>query len=75
MKKISDGWHIICGFRCYVEDGCIIRATKPDTNGSDVTAFPYRKTSEKYGGGWDNASGISVAAFRAAYNRGTANIF
>lgn len=74
MKKISNGWHIVCGFRCYVEDGCILRATKVDHNGSEVTAWPYRKTPAKYGSGWDIATGISVDAFRAAFARGTATI-
>lgn len=31
MKKISDGWHTIFGYRCYVEAGLVRR---PDFSGS-----------------------------------------
>ena len=25
MKKMTDGWHTICGYRVYVEDGLVRR--------------------------------------------------
>ena len=66
-KKLSDGWHVVCGYDAYVEDGRIVRMTKRDRNGSEVSAAPYRAC--RYGG-WSNDTGCTVDAFRTAYRRG-----
>lgn len=65
---MKDGWHIICGHDVYVEGDKVLRGMKRDSNGSPVSAYPYRHNRR---GGWDNASGVSVSAFRSAIKRGT----
>jgi hypothetical protein len=50
MKKNADGWRVVGGHDCYVEDGKVVRCKKQDRNGSEVTAYPYRRAR---GGGWD----------------------
>lgn len=67
-RTIKDGWHKICGWEVWVEDGYVLRGTCGDRNNSRITVYPYRKASD---GGWDNCSGLSVNAFRAGVNRGT----
>lgn len=67
MKKIKDGWHMICGYRVYVEDGRILRGIIGEGN-SQRPSYPYRVS--KYGG-WDICSGITIDAFRAGERRGT----
>ena len=66
-KKLSDGWHIVCGYDAYIEDGRIVRMTKRGRDGSEVPAAPYRAC--RYGG-WSNDTGCTVDAFRTAYLRG-----
>ena len=61
MKKISDGWHTVRGYRLYVEDGCILWGVKRDINGSLVTAWPYKPAP---GGGYDLCTGVKVSTFR-----------
>lgn len=76
MKMISDGWHTICGYEVFVEDGCIIRGVVGSGN-AQKTAYPYRQCwsfnglGERHPDGWDNCSGLSVDAFRAGVRRGT----
>lgn len=67
MKKNKDGWHVIYGYRVYVEDSCILRGIIGDGN-SQRTSYPYRIS--KYGG-WNNCAGLSVNAFRAGVKRDT----
>lgn len=67
MKKITDGWHTIQGYRVYVEGGKIIRGILGEGT-HQVTAYPYRASRR---GGWDKESGLSVAAFSAGVARGT----
>ncbi len=40
-RTLKDGWHEICGYDVYVEDGKILRDTKNDINGGLVPAYPY----------------------------------
>lgn len=78
MKEIRDGWHVICGYHVYVESGRVIRGM---TEGWQAkTIYPYRVHyvwRDSINGkcraedGWDNCSGISVAAFQAGVRRGT----
>ena len=67
MKQIKDGWHIIQGYKVYVEDGKILRGILGEGN-AQRTAYPYRKNPR---GGWDSESGLTVAAFKAGISRGT----
>lgn len=64
-KTIKDGWHVIAGYRVYVENGCVQHGLTSD---GQRTTWPYRKS--KYGG-WDNDKGLTVDAFRAGVARGT----
>jgi len=50
MEKRVDGWRVVGGYDCYVEGGKVIRCKKRDQNGSEVTAYPYRRARS---GGWD----------------------
>lgn len=68
---MKDGWHIVCGYSVYVEDGKILRGTSGKGN-SMTTTYPYRRS--RYGG-WDNESGVTVNAFRAAYRRDNMRMF
>lgn len=62
MKTIiKDGWHIVYGYRVYVENGCVLRGTKMDINGYDVPAYPYESDRK---GGYDNCSGVNFYTFR-----------
>lgn len=72
MKKINDGWHKIAGYDVYVEGGRVLRGTKTDYNGYEVSAYPYRRNA-RYGG-WDNCSGLTVSAFSAGVRRGTIDL-
>lgn len=70
-EELENGWYTICGYDVYVKNGCVMRGTKPDSNGYDVPAAPYIAYS---GGGWSNACGISVGKFRAYVKRGLAKL-
>lgn len=65
MRKVKDGWHTVCGYRVYCEDGLVLRGVNLDhTRGTHV----YRYKRE---GGWDREDRITVSAFRAGVRRGT----
>lgn len=65
-NTIRDGWHTICGYEVYVEDGYIMHGV---TGGwQSVTTWPYRACKH---GGWDATGPITVDAFRAGVRRGT----
>lgn len=66
-RKVSNGWHSLCGYDVYVEDGYVLRGVQGDGVNMKTT-YPYRLCRK---GGWDNACGISVSAFRSACRRGT----
>lgn len=71
-KRVSDGWHTICGYTVYVRDGKVMRAVKKDIYGSVVPASVYR--GERHGG-WENENGWNtVDAFRAGVKRGTITV-
>lgn len=67
MKSIKDGFHIIAGYNCIVEDGYIARVCTDTEKGCwGVPFIPC-----KYGG-WDNAyKQLTPDAFRARLSRGT----
>ena len=72
-KNISDGWHTICGFNVYVENGIVKKGELEDYNGIHYTAWPYRLSKQ---GGWDNVAGfITVDSFRYGVKRGTVMLF
>lgn len=58
---MKNGWHIIKGFDCYIEDNKVMHCTKEDRNGNLVTAYPYKVS--RYGG-FDNATGVKVNTFK-----------
>lgn len=70
-NMIKDGWHVICGYDVYVENGFIVRGIKEDYNRSPVAAYPYRRCRR---GGWDQDN-MSVDAFRSGVKRGTVCMF
>lgn len=51
-RQYKDGWHIICGYDVYVEDGMVVRAIKTDVNGWMVPASVYAR--DRKNGGWTN---------------------
>ena len=67
-RKINDGWHIVSGYEVYVEDGKVLRGLSSD---KQRTVYPFRAVRD----GWDNDSGLTVAAFRAGVRRGTITMF
>lgn len=72
MKKMENGWYVICGYDVYVEDGKVKRGTKPSYTGiGEVVAYPY--IASKYGG-WDKCTSLTPSALRARIRRGTAII-
>lgn len=65
MEKCKDGWHSICGYDVYVEDGFILRGVKDN---GQLPSYVYRAC--RYGG-WGKEERISIEAFRAGVRRGT----
>lgn len=67
---IKDGWHKICGYDVYIENGKILRGVKPDVSGcGEVFAYVYRW--KKSLNCWCNVKEITVDAFRSGFNRKT----
>lgn len=60
----KDGWKVISGYEVYIEDGKVLRGI----SSRNTTVYPYRRCRH---GGWDNVSGLSMAAFRSGVRRGT----
>ena len=67
-RKISEGWHKLCGYDVYVEDGYVVRGVTDDWKQGLRTTWVYR--ASKYGG-YDSAGKVTVDAFRAGVRRGT----
>ena len=64
MKKIvKDGWHKVCGYDVYVEDGEVKRAIS-----DGCTAYPYRRSRHD---GWDLDTHMSIDALRSGLLRDT----
>lgn len=64
---MKDGWHVICGYKVYVENDRISGGILGEGNrqrGAGVYRWCRR-------GGWDLEYSVTVNAFRAAVNRGT----
>lgn len=66
-KKIKDGWHTICGYEVYVEDGYILRGVS-STDWRQVPTHVYRACKPS---GWSSTGPITVDAFRSGVRRGT----
>ena len=62
--KVKNGWHTISGYTVYVEDSKVLRGLSSD---KQRAVFPYRAVKD----GWDNASGLTVDAFRVGVRRET----
>jgi len=62
MKKIKDGWHTICGYDMYVEDGKIIRGVE-----DSQTVYVYKSVKD----GYTSACPVKVSTFRSGMARGT----
>lgn len=71
MKRIKDGWHSVHGTEVYTEDGKVVRGVKRDGANATVT-YPYHYEGSAV---WVNCSGITLAAFRSGYKRGTVDMF
>lgn len=70
MKTIRDGWHNIAGYNVFVEDGQIVRGTKPSyTACGEEPAYVYRWLKQYKE--WSSQSKITIDAFRAGIKRGT----
>lgn len=67
-RTISDGWHKLCGYDVYVEDGRVLRGVTDDRNHGPRTTWVYR--ASKFGG-YESAGKVTVDAFRAGVRRGT----
>ena len=64
---MKDGWHVIAGYRVYIEEGKDVRGT---ANGEPV--YPYRRLEYQGEKSWTLDTSMSPSAFRACINRGTA---
>lgn len=49
----KDGWHAFGDMGYYVENGKLMRGMMDGR-----TVYPYLPVSKRYGGGWDDTSGI-----------------
>lgn len=72
-RKVKDGWHTICGYEVYVEDGKVRRGIAT-VSGNQTTIYPYRWLGKPYNC-YTSDPYMSVDAFRSAVNRGTAQMF
>lgn len=73
MKNLKNGWHIIKGYKVFLQDGKITKAIKKSDSGmGEVSASVFIPSTF---GGWDNANGdLTLAAFRARVTRGSVKI-
>ena len=67
---MKDGWHLIYGYRIYVENNRVMRGIL-GTGYRQCSAYPYRRS----GSGWNQCCGVTVSAFRAGVARGTIRLF
>lgn len=68
MRKITDGWHNLCGCKVYVEDGRVLRGLSDD---GQKPLYIYRHKKD----GWTSDGGITVDAFCSGIRRGTVDLF
>ena len=73
MRKIKDGWHTICGYSVYVEDGKVRRGTTGEGCNMQPTS-PYRWLGKPHNC-FSSDPYMSVDAFRAGVRRGTVQMF
>lgn len=72
MKRaVKDGWHIVAGYKVYVENGYVKRGIIEENVGAK-TSFPY--VAGKYDG-WDLDQYVTVNNFRRKVKAGTAKMF
>lgn len=66
MKKIiNDGWHTVHGYEVYIKNSRIVRGLSLD---GQRTVYIYRRSRS---GGLDRVDSMTLAAFNAAWRRGT----
>ncbi len=65
----GDGWHQVCGFRVYVENKRIVYGVSSQ-DWQQRTTYPY--IWYNWANCWVNVRGVTVNAFRSAYQRGRA---
>lgn len=70
MAQYTDGWHKICGYDVYIENGEIVRGVSDDWS---RPLYVYRLC--RNGDGYDREEHITPAAFRAGLKRGTVKLF
>jgi len=64
---MKTGWHMICGYNCFVLDNRIIRVSIDSGTNHTYAPRKYNKKSDT----WDDCSGISLSAFRRGILKGT----
>lgn len=68
---MKDGWHVVCGYEVYVEDGKIVRGIKKKPCSGYCAAYVYRRCKT---GGWNISYQVTPSAFRSGYKRGTVDL-
>ena len=61
LSSYSDGWYTVKGQGVLVENGYVLRGTKRDCNGSEVTAYIYKSDGR---GGYDKTD-VTILDFIA----------
>ena len=73
---VKDGWHKVKEYSLYVEDGRVLRATKPDPqsfSGGYLPAQIYVWDARNHV--WTNARGVKYSTARNGIYKGTYGVF
>lgn len=65
LRYWPDGWYNVEGRDVLVEDGIVLRGTKRDINGGDITAYVYKSDGH---GGYDQISPTIVEFIEKGYS-------
>ena len=57
---MKDGWHIVKGYKVYVENDRILRGIGGTNEFNMHTTYPYCEVKD----GWDKCTGVLVSTFR-----------
>lgn len=72
-REVKDGWHTICGYSVWVEDGKVRRGVSGE--GCNMhPIYPYRWAGKPHNC-FVSDPNMSADAFRNAVRRGTAQMF
>ena len=75
-RSVMDGWHDVKEYSLYVEDGRVLRATKPDPqsfSGGYLPAQIYVWDARNHV--WTNAKGVKYSTARNGIYKGTYGVF